>query len=101
GLVADPSDIANHIAFLSTVIPAGLMELVSGQLQSPATQNASAQGLTFLVGLLIAFWSANNGIKALFEVMNLAYGETEKRSFITLNLITFAFTLGAFVMAIS
>lgn len=101
GFVADPSDIADHIEFLSTVVPSGLLELVSGQLQSLATQETSTQGLAFIAGLLIAFWSANNGIKALFQVMNLAYGEAEKRSFIALNLITFAFTLGAFIMAIA
>lgn len=101
GFVADPSDITDHIEFLATVVPSGLLEIISGQLQSLATQDSSAQGLAFIAGLLIAFWSANNGIKALFEVMNLAYGETEKRGFLALNAITLAFTLGAFVMAIS
>lgn len=101
GFVADPSDIADHIEFLATVVPSGLLDLVSGQLQDLAAQNTSAQGLAFLVGLLVAFWSANNGIKALFEAMNLAYSESEKRSFIRFNLTTFAFTLGAFVIAIA
>jgi len=45
-------------------------------------------------------WSANNGIKTLFEAMNIAYGEVEKRSFVRLNLITFVFTLGAVVVSI-
>ncbi|MEM5472652.1 YihY/virulence factor BrkB family protein [Hoeflea sp. AS60] len=101
GFVADPADINDQIEFLSTVVPSDFLKIVSGQLQSLATQKTSAQGLAFVAGLAIAFWSANNGIKALFQVMNVAYGETEKRSFVMLNLITLAFTLGAFVMAIS
>jgi membrane protein len=39
-------------------------------------------------------------MKTLFEAMNVAYDETEKRSFIKLNLISLGFTLGAIVIGI-
>lgn len=100
GFFANPSQIADHIDFLAGVVPSGILGLISGQLEALAGQEASAQGLAFFGGLLVAFWSANNGIKALFEAMNVAYGETEKRSFIRLNLVTFAFTIGALLIVI-
>jgi membrane protein len=59
-----------------------------------------ALGIGFLVGLAIALWSANNGIKALFDAMNIAYEETEKRGFVMLNLFSAAFTLGALLIGI-
>jgi membrane protein len=41
---------------------------------------------------VVTFWSANAGIKALFDGLNVAYGEAEKRSFIRLNMVSFAIT---------
>jgi membrane protein len=41
---------------------------------------------------------ANSGTKAVIDGLNVAYGETEKRSFIRLNLISLAFALGAFLL---
>jgi ABC-type multidrug transport system fused ATPase/permease subunit len=42
----------------------------------------------------VALWSANAGAKAVMDALNVAYGETEKRSFVRLNLVALAFTLG-------
>jgi membrane protein len=56
--------------------------------------------IAFVVGLAVALWSTNSGIKAMFEAMNIAYGETEKRSLVRLNLMSLAFTLGALLIAV-
>ena len=86
GFVADPVTIADHIAFLAGFLPSGGVDLIKSQLQSLASQNEAALSVGFVFGLLVALWSANNGIKTLFEAMNVAYDETEKRSFVRLNL---------------
>jgi len=54
-------------------------------------------GATFLLGLLLAIWSANAGVKAIFDALNVAYEEREKRSFIKLNMVSLAFTIGGIV----
>jgi membrane protein len=100
GFVADPITIADHIAFLGSFLPSGGLDLIRSQLQSLAQQNEAALSFGFVSGLLIALWSANNGIKTLFEAMNIAYGETEQRSFIKLNLLSLLFTLGAIIIGI-
>ena len=100
GFVADPVTIADHVAFLGGVLPSGGVELIQTQLESLAQQNEAALSITFLFGLLVALWSANNGIKTLFEALNIAYEEKETRGFIKLNLITLLFTLGAIVIGI-
>lgn len=95
GFVADPRTIADHIAFLGGLLPSEGLGLIRDQLDALLRQDQEALSLGFLVGLGVALWSANNSVKALFEAMNVAYGEAEKRSLVKLHLITFSFTLGA------
>jgi membrane protein len=49
----------------------------------------------FVFGLAVALWSANAGMKAIIDALNVVYKEKEKRGFIKLNLISLAFTLAA------
>ena len=100
GFVADPATIAQRIAFLAQVMPADGLNIFLDQLKALATEERSALSFGLFFGLAVALWSANNGIKALFEAMNIAYGEDEKRGFIRLNLVSLTFTLGAIVAAI-
>jgi membrane protein len=100
GFVADPVTIADHIAFLGSVLPQGGLELIRSQLLALARQNNAALSFAFIFGLAFALWSANNGIKTLFEALNVAYDETEKRSFVRLNLLSLVFTLAAIVIGI-
>jgi membrane protein len=100
GFVADPVTVADHVAFLAGLMPKASLDMVKTQLQALAQQKTGSLSTAFLIGLGIALWSANNGIKALFEAMNVAYGEAEKRSFLGLNAISMLFTLGAIVVGI-
>jgi membrane protein len=100
GFVADPTTVADHVAYLAGLLPSGGLDIIRQQLQALARQDRSALGVGFFIGLAIALWSANSGIKALFDAMNIAYGETEKRSFVKLNLVSIAFTMGAILIGI-
>lgn len=100
GFVADPQTIGDHIAFLGRLMPSGGLDIIESQLDALATQDTSALSVGFIAGLAIALWSANNGIKTIFDALNIVYREEEKRSFIRLNLISGLFTLGAIVIGI-
>lgn len=54
----------------------------------------------FITGLAIALWSANSGVKALFDALNVANEAKETRSFLRLNAITLLFTLSGMALAI-
>jgi membrane protein len=95
GLLSDPSDIAKQMEFLRDVLPPGGYDLLLPQLHALARKGQSQLSFAFLTSLLLALWSATSGVKALFEAMNVAYGEAEKRSFFRLNLEALGFTLGA------
>ena len=100
GFVADPTTIAEHIAFLGGVLPSGGVELIQSQLESLVSQDQASLSFGFIFGLLFALYSANNGILTMFEAMNIAYDETEKRSFIKRYGLSFLFTLGAILIGI-
>ena len=95
GMMADPATIAGHIEFLGRFLPQAGLELVNAQLEYLVNQDRSSLSVGFVTSLLFALWSANNGIKTLFEAMNVAYGEQEERSFLKLNIVALCFTMGA------
>ena len=53
-----------------------------------------------LFGIALSVWSANGGMKHIFDALNLVYNEREKRNFFVLNLISLAFTAGALLFLI-
>lgn len=93
GLVADPSSINDHLQSMSGVLPGGAVDVIGGQVERISSQPRGRLGFSFAIGLGIALWSANAGVKALFDALNVAYGEEEKRSFLMLNAQSLAFTL--------
>ena len=73
--------------------PGGAVDVIRDQLTRLSTQGSTTLGISFLIGLVISLWSANSGIKALFDSLNVVYEEDEKRSFIRLNAVTLSFTI--------
>ena len=45
----------------------------------------SGLSVGFVVGLAIALWSANAGVKAMIDALNVIEGQDERRSFVRLN----------------
>lgn len=100
GFVSDPAGIVDRIAFLSTIMPADGLNILLDQMRALTTERNTTLSIALIGGLALALWSANNGMKALFEAMNVAYAEEEKRGLVRLNLISLLFTLGALLLAI-
>ncbi|QFU17393.1 YihY/virulence factor BrkB family protein [Microvirga thermotolerans] len=100
GLVADPIAIGEHLADMEGYVPAAVIDLVGAELQRLIGNRTSTLGLGFAGGVLLALWSANSGMRALLGALNVAYDETEKRSFLRLLLVSLCFTLGAIVFII-
>jgi membrane protein len=92
GLFASPAAISDQLALLSGILPDSAVEILREQI-GRLTANSSKLGLAFIFGLAVALWSANSGMKAIMDALNVVYEEKEKRGFIKLNLISLAFTL--------
>ncbi|AMN41583.1 ribonuclease BN family protein [Rhodoplanes sp. Z2-YC6860] len=100
GLFADPGKMAEHLNALAGILPEGGTQILSEQIKLLTAQPPQKLGLAMVAGLAISLWSANGGIKAMFDALNVVYRERERRNFIVLNLQSLTFTLGAlaFVM---
>lgn len=101
GLFADAATIQSNVDQLGNVVPGGAREVITDQIQRVSAAGGGALGLSFIVGLAVALWGANAGVKALFDAVNVAYGAKEERSFLRLNLISLAFTLGTIVFVLA
>ncbi|BCJ90343.1 hypothetical protein IZ6_10780 [Terrihabitans soli] len=99
-LVADRATLAEHLSLLAGVVPSGGVEIIGEQLVRLTSGEDTALGFAFLFSLAIALWSANAGAKAFFDALNVIYDETEKRSFVRLNLLSLCFTGGALVFLV-
>jgi membrane protein len=95
GLFADSSMIGQHLNSLQGILPEGGMQILRDQLQQLSSQPPQKLGFATIASLAVSLWSANGGIKAMFEGLNAVYEENEKRSFIKLNAISLVLTLGA------
>jgi membrane protein len=93
GLFSDPASIAQHLDMMSGVLPGGAIDVIRDQLTRLSAQPRSTLGFSSVLGLVISLWSANGGIKALFDALNTVYEEKEKRSFIRLNALSLTFTV--------
>ena len=100
GLVADRGDIEEHLAKLYGLLPRDAIDIMRQQLVQLSQSEAPKLGFLFIASLLFSLWSANKGVTSMFEAMNIAYGEKEKRNFFVLNGRTLLFTFGFIVFIV-
>ncbi len=100
GLLTDPRTLNDQLRNLQGVIPGGGLDIIRGQVTALTTSSGKALGFGALLGIATSLWSANAGVKSLFDALNVVYHEREKRSFVKLTLISFTFTLGAIAFVI-
>ena len=100
GLVSDASTINDQLASLQGILPQGALEIVGDQVKSLDEKGNATLGLSLIVSIALSVWSANGGMKHIFDALNLVYNEREKRNFVVLNLVSLAFTAGALLFLI-
>ncbi|HTK34852.1 MAG TPA: YihY/virulence factor BrkB family protein [Caulobacteraceae bacterium] len=100
GLFSDVHSVLKQLDILAGLLPADALSFVGDQMIRLATSNTGGLSLAFAVSLFLSLWSANAGIKALMDGLNIVYEERERRGFIRLNLISLAFTVGAIVLIV-
>ena len=94
GFFADPAEVEAHFAQLKGIIPGDAWQVLNRQLTAVADAGQNKLGISAIVSLLIAVWSAGAGVRALMSALNIAYGEEEKRGIIHFYGTAFLFTFG-------
>ncbi|MGI4946206.1 MAG: YihY/virulence factor BrkB family protein [Janthinobacterium lividum] len=100
GLVADPATIEGQVKSLAGVMPQGGLSILSDQIHTLISVPRGKLGFGVLIGLATSLWSANQGMKALFDALNVVNDEEETRSFLKRTAVTLGFTLGALVFVV-
>jgi len=94
-LFANVGTISKHLSIASDIVPAGSLDLLGEEISRIAAKSDGKLTFGFLLGLGIALWSANAGMKAIFDALNIIYDEEEKRGIIWLNVVSLFFTVCA------
>jgi membrane protein len=100
GLFADLHKMNADISSLSNILPGGAVQIIGEQLKRLVANGQKTLGLAAIGGILFSIWSANAGVKSLFDALNIVLKEKETRGFFKLNAVSLAFTAGtiAFVL---
>jgi membrane protein len=94
-LFANPVTINHHLSIAADILPPGSLELLSTEISRIAAKSDGKLTFGFLFALGIALWSANAGMKSIFDSLNVIYDEEEKRGIVGLNIESLFFTICA------
>jgi membrane protein len=98
-LFANTATISSHLSIAADIVPSSALDIVDQEITRIAAKSDGRLTFGFLIGLAIALWSANAGMKAIFDALNIIYDEEEKRGIVRLNLVSLFFTICAIVAA--
>jgi membrane protein len=103
-LFADAGTIGKHLSLAAGIVPADVLDMLRDEITRIGAKSDGKLTFGFLLGLGIALWSANAGMKAIFDALNVIYDEQERRGLVRLNLMSLFFTvcaIGAVLLAVS
>ena len=97
GLIADVTAVEAQLVQMSAVFPPEAVRLIGEQMLRLATGKPAGLSVAFAGSLLLSLWSASAGVRALFDGLNIAYDETEKRGYLARTAMTLGFTAALLV----
>ncbi len=98
GLIADPATIADQVGSVTQALPADARSLIVNQLTTLSGQQRA--GLSAVIAVLLALWSASGGVSNLMTAVNTAYDEDETRGFVKKRAIALVLTVGAILFMV-
>lgn len=93
GLFFDRLAVEQQLVQLASYLPSSAAELIGEQLRRLVATSPNDLGLRFVLGVLVALWTASTGAAALLEAVNVAYDEDEDRGFVELRIEALSVTL--------
>jgi membrane protein len=97
GLFADVAEVEKQLLQLSAVFPPDVTRLIGEQMLRLANARDGGLSLAFVASLLLSVWSASAGMRSLFDGLNIAYDETERRKYLIRAALTYGFTVALVV----
>jgi membrane protein len=100
GLVADPQDVERQLSMVIGLVPGEARSIITDQLHAIASQLRQTLGVSALIALAFALWSASSAMQALMTGLNIVYSDEERRSFVRFYVTALLLTLGGIISAI-
>ena len=102
GLFFDVQQVREQLNMLAVVLPSDVLSIIGTELTRLAGSAKAGLSVAFFGSVFLALWSAMAAVKVLFQALNVAYHETERRNIVQTNLTALLFTMGMMVfMAIA
>lgn len=103
-----PDEARSLVGTLSDLLPDASRSVLSDAVAVSLRHNpvdATAETPWFgswapVIGLLVALWSTNSGMKGLFDALNIVYDTEERRGFVRRTAVTLVFTLGTLLLLV-
>jgi membrane protein len=99
GLFADPSTIANQLNSLTAALPDEAARIITDQVTALSTRRQTL-GISLVLSVLIALWSASAGTSNLLTAINVAYNAEERRGFVKKRLLALGLTVAAIIFMV-
>jgi membrane protein len=100
GLIADPGQIAHQIESFGNLLPQEALKLLTDALQSIVQAGTNKHDIALITSLLVSLWGAKAALSSIMTGLNIAYRQTDERSFVMQNLVALGLTLAGIVFAI-
>lgn len=97
GLLVEPQEIIGIMNSLEGLVPQDVLAIITAQAEEVAGSREGGLGLTVILGLLLAIYSASKGVGSLMEGMNVAYAEDETRGFFVLTFVKLSLTVAVII----
>ncbi len=94
---ANPGNVDGITQTVASLMPGEAYKIIEDQISSVLNADRSSISLGIIISILLAFFAAGAGIRAMMRAMNVAYEEVESRNILTFYLYAALMTLGSLV----
>ena len=101
GLVENIDKANYDLSRLSGLLPGGAIDIITQQVRRTIARSHNTLGWVAIAGFLFSIWSANAGIKSIFDALNVVLRQRESRGFIALNAVSLLFTFGSLLAIVT
>ncbi len=100
GLWLDEAQLQQVIDDLTNQLPGEAASLIGQQLAGLVARSSTQLGISAIVSILVALWSASAGTKALIRGLNIAYDVDDQRAFAHQRALAYGLTMGMIVFVV-
>jgi membrane protein len=100
GLAFNPGHVQSQLNAVEGLIPPEAQQLVAQQLTAVVQARSSTLGISFIVSVALAIWSANFATSATMSALNIVYKEEERRGIIMYYGATLLLTMSGVLFAL-